>query len=372
MRNRISNEITPKKWSFAFAGMVVIGMILLGLYNYRTDSYFMDELCTNWSYSQYSKAKYIGDNPQKYNCFIIGGSNSGIIDPELIDKYTGYNSFSLSFVLGNYYNYYDYTKYLIENTDVKCIILHLSSTEVTVKKDYVQNNESLRLPASVTGRKFVDELCTFLFQSINSKVIDKNYTIKENGQLDWSYWEEQFKDNPEEYVNTHIIHDHQIRLSELDVISLNQQLIGENINYMKEIVDLCNQNNVELIVINGPIFTPKRSKFECNAYYDYLEKLVKLTEVWDFSGFTDINNNPYNFLDTDHYNGEVADEMIKYIFNDSYIHDDFGILLSEDNIREYIYKRKLDLENVKNEFRETNTIKMGGYDDKSRIISSDN
>ena len=119
-------------------------------------------------------------------------------------------------------------------------------------------------------------------------------------------------------------------------------MIRDNVSCMKSIKALCDENGVDLIVVAGPVFFSKRAEFECNAYYDYMEQLVEVVNVWDFTGITNINNNPHNFYDPTHYNDAVANEMIKTIFNDTQMNEEFGILLTNDNVEFYLYNRKKD------------------------------
>lgn len=359
-----------KKWCVAFLGAVWLGIVSLGLYNYVVDpyQYFKNSFDNNlkWGYSQYYKVNYILKHPDEYNSFIIGGSNSGVLDPELIDRYNdGYNTYSLCFARGNWYNYYDYTKFLIDNTDVKQIILHLSSGEFKYSRESVVSDYGGKVPAIATndGLGILKELKTFLTKAVgDNPLYDKTITVSENGKLDWSMNVDLYNENPDDYVKTYVFSGY------LGSRDLKMYGIDECIQLFEEIKELCDENDVKLIVINGACFTSKRYyKFECNQYYDYLERLTDITDIWDFSGITAINANPYNFFDNSHYNYEIANAEIKFIFDDLEIDQEFGVHLTKDNILDYLYDRKLKFNQMLEELDETGTISYGDYDDPSRL-----
>ena len=57
--------------------------------------------------------------------------------------------------------------------------------------------------------------------------------------------------------------------------------IEQNIEAMRQIKEICDENGVTLKVVIGPTFLAEIYKFEGEAYYDYLRELVKITDIWD-------------------------------------------------------------------------------------------
>lgn len=350
-------------------------VLCLMLYNYVVDpyDYFNNDYKRTWDRSQFFKVRYIKDNHDKYDCYIIGGSNSGVLSPELIKHYTGYETYSLCFAAGNGCSYYDYTKFLIENTDVKCIFLHLSSTEVLWSNELLESEEIWQIPSDVKGDFFgrLKEICSYLFKSIDFDNVKSHLTIKENGCINWSWAVEEYSKNPQKYISDYVIYDDTYMANNWGTAKINNVIVNENLEYMSSIKQLCDENDVELTVIMGPVFTAKRIDFECSDYYGYLERLVDIVDVWDFSGFTTINNNPHNFYDRTHYGEDVSDEMIRYIYGESYVEQEFGVLLTKDTIFEYMQERREDFNEMQQELLDTGTIVYGNYEDDSRIKSLD-
>lgn len=364
-------SVKSGNWVKGFVIMAVLGVLFLCLYNYFVDpfNYFDKEYTGVFSCSQYYKAKYILDNPDEYDCFIIGGSNSGVLNPELIDKYANYKTYSMTFEAGNWYNYYFYTRFLIENTDVKYIVLHLSSTEMYYTGD-LTSSESRRTPALIKNSRIeeIKESIHFFSRGVKLGKAGDNTLIrlKRNGMFDWSIVLANYKENPEEFVQQYVLTDYEDRISKMDYSDIEEENIEEAIDYAKQIRKLCDDNDVELVVISGPVFISKRPEFECDAYYEYLQRLVGIMDVYDFSDVTKVNANPYNFYDYAHYNDVLGEKVINTVFGNA-SSDIGGEKLSSVNIGEYIQNRREKYRKLLKEYQSTGTVEYESYDSDSRI-----
>ena len=121
----------------------------------------------------------------------------------------------------------------------------------------------------------------------------------------------------------------------------------------EELVNLCQQNNIKLKVFISPAHaTQWESIYITNrweVFEEWKRKMVKLTPVWDFSGYNSvttekINKRMNNYVDNSHYTPEIGNLVINRIFyyQTSKVPNDFGALLTTDNIEEH-------LDNIKNE-----------------------
>ncbi len=365
--------IEGANWTKLFIIVAALGIVCLGMYNYFMDpfNYFKEDYTGIRSCSQYYKVKYVLNNPNKYNCFIIGGSNSGVLDPEYIEKYTGCKTYSMTFETGNWYNYYNYINFLVKHTDAKRIILHLSSTELDDDIEYIESMDNLRPPAILKEDVFAQlkETSDFLLKNLAAGKILSHETItcKKNGMYDWSILKKKYDDDPLMYINEYVLKDYNSKMSEIKELSLEDEKITVALKYASAIKELCDDNEVELIVICGPVFISKRAEFECDEYYDYLQRLTNIMDIYDFSDISDINANPFNFYDDNHYNDIVAHKLINIVFNEDDSIKDFGIKLTSANINEYIENRKDKWEKMIEEYEVTGTIKYQSYYSDSRL-----
>lgn len=371
--NIVNNRfvIGSSNWIKIFVFLAIMGTVCLGLYNYFVDpfNYFKNEYTGVWSCSQYYKTKHILNNPNKYNCFVIGGSNSGVLDPERIEKYTGYKTYSMSFEAGNWNNYYYNIKFLINHTNVKCIVLHLSSTEMYFTDDLV-SSESRRTAALTKDSWYenVKEAAFFMSRGIRLQKAGEGslLSIKTNGMVEWGRILELFNENPEEFVQEYILNDYSDKISQLECVTVDKEKINNALNYAKEIKKLCDDNRVKLIVINGPVFISKRADFECDAYYEYLQQLINIFDIYDFSDVNEINANPYNYYDSTHYNNLYGNKVVDDVFGQGK-QELGGKKLNMQNIESYIQERKNKFETLLQEYRTMGTIKYNSYNSDSRI-----
>ncbi len=78
---------------------------------------------------------------------------------------------------------------------------------------------------------------------------------------------------------------------------------------------------------------------------------MKIAPVWSFSGYNSITTEPIsenlkNYIDPSHYRSEVGDLVLNRIleYNDEKVPDDFGVLLTPENIESHIEQVRSDRE----------------------------
>jgi hypothetical protein len=123
----------------------------------------------------------------------------------------------------------------------------------------------------------------------------------------------------------------------------------------EKIVNLCKENNIELKVFISPAHSTDNEAIRVTQQWQVLEdwkrKMVQLTPVWDFSGYNSITTEKIadkmtNYADNSHFTPRVGDLILDRIFNqktDS-IPDDFGILITPENIESHLAKIRKDRE----------------------------
>ena len=140
-----------------------------------------------------------------------------------------------------------------------------------------------------------------------------------------------------------------------------------DINYLRKIVQLCKENNVELLVLNSPTPLTSRQDYESEVYWNFLAQVAQVTDFWDFTSYNDINLNPYNFYDDAHAFYEVNNFVIDTI-NGKASYEGFGKYITKDNVYDYLQERRKDFYELQKEYEETGTIKLGGYEDLSNLV----
>ena len=370
-----------KRWLILFFTIVFVGILGFMAANYIIDptGYFAvekgDENIDANGYTRAAKSKYIKKYADEYDAVILGGSKSGVLSTELLSDYTGLSYYNFYIAYGCFEDFLTYANYLIEEIGIREITLHLSSIEVQYYSR-AEVNDLYKVPAVVNGNAadLILENLNYLCRNITSTLEyaaegnsqkERGMDSLANGERNYSYAyslrEEDADAYLEDYVNPRLENTLKKQFTKKDP---SIPAVEQNIEAMKELKQLCDDNDVNLNVIIGPVYIVERAKFECDAYYDYLRELVKIVDIWDFSDYNDINMNPYNFINEGHYDNAVADLMLKTIYGEE-SREGFGTLLTEDNIEEYLEKRSADREALREEYLETGSVTLGTMEDES-------
>lgn len=370
-----------KKWLALFFGLLLAGIVLFMAINFTVDpaGYFTvergaEEVSAN-GYTRAAKSKYISKHADEYNAVVLGGSKAGVLDTELLSGYSGKNYYNFYIAYGCFSDFLTYARYLVNEVGVEEITLHISSIEVQ-KYSRADENEIYEVPAVVNGTmpelilENLNYLCRDITSSIDA-VFDDNLSQGMDsivtGERNYSYAYSLMEQDRETYKNEYVLTRMRKRLANLfDGDDPSIPAVDDNITALKKIKKLCDKNDVKLNVVIGPTFLTEIPLFEGEEYYNYLREIVKITDVWDFSGFTQYNLNPYNFVNEGHYNNTVADLMVKTMYEGEQ-KEGFGVLLTKDTIEEYLAARIGAYETLEKEYEATGTIALYDMEHESYI-----
>ncbi|HHP7232146.1 MAG TPA: hypothetical protein ACFCUY_14965 [Xenococcaceae cyanobacterium] len=138
---------------------------------------------------------------------------------------------------------------------------------------------------------------------------------------------------------------------------------------LEKLIKLCQENNIKLKVFISPAHaTQWESIYVTNrwqVFEDWKRNLVQLTPVWDFSGYNSvttekISNRMNNYVDNSHYTPAIGNLIVNRIFDypTSEIPNDFGILLTKDNIESHLSKIRQERQQwLKNNLEEVDLVK---------------
>lgn len=243
--------------------------------------------------------------------------------------------------------------------------------------DRSQVNEIYEVPAFVNGNAWdvLLENLNYLCRNIETSVeyAMENKATKENGmdslitgERNYSYPYQLIEKDEQKYIKKYVMPRYKQNLELLFEKGVEEPAMEANVEAFQELKALCDEKGVTLKVVIGPTFLAEMFKFESEDYYTYLRHLVDVTDIWDFSGFTPENLNPYNFINEGHYKNVVADAMVDTMYGKG-SRENFGILLTKDNIDEYIQNRREAYQKLKKEYEETGTVQLQTKEDKSYI-----
>ncbi|MGD1701959.1 hypothetical protein [Dapis sp. BLCC M229] len=127
------------------------------------------------------------------------------------------------------------------------------------------------------------------------------------------------------------------------------QLSTEFLNDLKDIVETCQKKNIDLKIFISPSHASQWESIQTvglwSAFEDWKREIVKITPVWDFSGYNTITTEPItknmkNYWDSSHYRKEVGDLVMNRLFDyqNEIVPKDFGVLITESNIESHLQK----------------------------------
>lgn len=278
------------------------------------------------------KMKYILDNQDQFDSLIFGSSRAGFVDvTELIDgRY--YNMCSSEAVPAEHVRL---IKELIENGFVPKNVLVLVD-DISCFVDPSGHEDMLyRVPYPVDG--FIDELEFYakycdLITNVESLAIINNHVDND------PEYTKRFRESGSERLDG---------VSNFD--GTNQEgfwsdyyelRLDECIAEIQELVDLCEEYNINLRIVTNPLYYKTYARGVENGYLDFLEELAEVTEYYNFSSFSNITTNDGNYYETSHFTAQTTQLMMDVVYdgwsNEELLAQGFGIKVTSENKAEFI------------------------------------
>ncbi len=142
---------------------------------------------------------------------------------------------------------------------------------------------------------------------------------------------------------------------------------NQHLENFREIVKICQENNIELKIFISPSHATQweaiRQTGQWETFEDWKRKLVQISPVWDFSGYNSITteaiaNTMNYYVDNSHYNEAVGNLILNRIYNENIdtMPQDFGVLITPENIEQHLTNIRTNRENWKQNNPEAITL----------------
>ena len=371
--------MSAKKWTITFVSIILVVLAAIAIINYVVDPYgyfdgldgLNEELNDN-NYIRVLKAKHIQKYGDQYEGYVIGGSKAGGYTSKIMEELDGYNYYNCFITMGNFEEYYIFTKHIIEySPNVKRIVLNLSGFECLFD---VREGIKQETPAVLSGKSEAVEFVKFLFKNPKlsyDQVFNPEFDYRQNddGSRNLTGAYEEYLKDPNEYVRNNVIYDLE---EDLQIMFDNAETrtfssFPNDMRYLRQIVDLCKENDIDLLVINSATPLTSRQSYEGEAYWNFLAQVATVTDFWDFTSYNDINLNPYNFYDDAHPFYEVVELLINTIAGKN-SYEGFGYYVTKDNVYDYLQERRNDFYELKYEFEQTGSVRLNERKDESNLL----
>lgn len=309
-----------KKYFLKTISIIIFALFSIVALNYYLDSYgVLREKYSNRKTpinEKYLKIKYILGSKERYDSFIFGSSRVGTLKGESLKNGKFYN---MTFSAALPKEIFDILKlFKKENIEIKNIILgiddfHLYTTPesqegVLYKLSY---EELTKKPIKI----YENYLITNPINKVNyehffgNKIAD--YDILSTGKWSLPFKEIEIEENPQEHISNGIF---KIPHSNLNNISRIDKTIFE----IKEIVNFCRENNINLTVIFLPLHKTTFKNNNLDNLNIFKDRLLELTSYWDFAELNKFTENNYYWYETSHYRPILGELILKKVFKDDF------------------------------------------------------
>ncbi len=308
---------------------------------------------------RFMKIEFLEKNNKKYNSYMFGSSRIGSTNPQDIEKHIP-NSKFYNFTIGGG-NFNDYLKHLdffiinkfpIENLYLQIDIGnmgyygnshmgYLGKFHPHVSKESL-NVFYLNYLTSIFPKSIFGKIKRNLFSSNK----EYEYFLNTTGMITKSKLEKEIESNCESYAKN--IPSFQKKNKRV----FSNTYIEETIRDLKKIKDLTKNNNINLIVFTTPHNKNMMDTYKVNDYLDFLKRISEVTTFHDFSGYNSITMDNCNYYEFSHYRPKVGKLIATRIFNEASnknIPDDFGTLVTKENIDIHIEKLKSQIKLYENQ-----------------------
>lgn len=374
--------MNAKKWTIGFVSLILLCLLFIAGANYFIDpyGYFSAQKGENYSmdeedYLREQKAEHIKYHAGDYDAYLIGGSKAGAIHSDKLSKIDGYRYYNCWLLSGNFEDYYNYSKYIIETAHPKKILLHISTSEIA-QFDREAKGDIYEVPAVMSGESKTAEVFKFLFKNLSASYdtltnTEPVYPVLKTGERNLTKYYDYYNNHHdrEDYYNYLMKAQVDPYLPRLTNGTKDKaELVQSNLEYLKKIKKLCDKNGVELQVFLGTLFIGEMVGYEGNSFYNWLTQMVEITGgLWCFNNYNALVYNPFNYYNARHYYFEMGDLMIDRMSGTATGYDDFGIYLTKDNIADEIALRRKETDKIREYYKQTGTIPLSDFDDSSNI-----
>lgn len=337
--------VRPVRWTFLFFYLTIIILGSVYCLNYAIDpfggrTWFIDKRYKPIVYERSEKYNTIfnQNNIRHFNSVILGSSRvmkiSSLQNKEMKKCY----NFGVSMASNNeklfiLTEWLKYKKLSTVYLDVDFLNLHrdVDHPDQSAKLHFTQGNEGNYLSLYTLKMSL---------KSLENFIHNKPETFFESdGSINYFNDDQKIQNNTFDFTPQ--------RYMELANFVHHEQFIKKpfvysplSLKYLKQIKQICDKNNINLIVFIPPEYTEATKKIIADpllrqSYIKYKSDLVSLFgTVYDFSGNFPENRDTRNFYDTWHYRSVLADKVAKRFHGSG----EYGTILTPKNLKQnWIY-----------------------------------
>ncbi|WP_155828112.1 hypothetical protein [Butyrivibrio sp. VCB2006] len=288
------------------------------------------------SNENYVKTRYVLDNPDRFNAFILGSSRVGNLPMEgLPGQYEGSSLswYNMTYPMGCPKDNLETIKtFLDSGVDVKCVIIGID--EISMYRSYQDNSaEQIYTQYQEYERSPISFYYSYLKVKPDFKLLKEALSQSEQDKLDTELFYEYGVER--ESTDLSVPNEDANMVSSLGCGYYGPE---ESVQAVREIAGICKDNGIELKIFTSPILETTYREAVEKGYLDYLRDVAECIDFYNFSGLNEYTTDMRYYFDASHYRPYVGLLIEKCIFDDSVDRDvtAFGGYISQDNIESLI------------------------------------
>lgn len=363
-KNSVKNpkyiSVEFSRYNFLFLGAVCLPIIVVGFLNWAIDPYDLFDTPNYWGINHEKPKKDSNDRIFKAadiirikpQIVIIGSSRiKQGIDPEHSVFKGKLQTYNLAINSPNFYEVRRYLEHALANQpDIQEIIL---GVDFFMFNDNLKNRSIFNEARIEKKHIIVSDAVKALFSlDTLATSFDTIKASQENPDVGDNYGEDGFMPK-RNFDNGKTVWRFNKSIALQYRHHSNHQFSQRYWSDYQKVVELCQQNNIELKVLIPPAHATQWESIYITERWDSFEQwkreLVKLTPVWDFSGYNSITTEAIaermnNYVDHSHYTPAVGDLILNRIYSrqTEKIPKDFGVLLTTENVEQHLAQIRHD------------------------------
>ncbi len=337
----------PFKWVKLLIFGLVFCTLMLFAFNIIVDPFgvFGDRFINFFAYDmnnnpRVAKIAYLDQHHDEYDSYVIGGSKSSSLSPEKLNQYfEGASFYNMMMYGGDFYDYEQTVHYLVENYEVKNIIVHMSMQEID---HYNQSprNINTELSGKVLGESQLKYYTKYLTLNLEHgfKKIAGLIQRTQNPMAYATFVPELgvYNKSVRDSEDLGTLEDFLVKYPEFNepLWPLYGTAIDDNVAALKRIKTYLEEKGINFYFVSAPTYYKEMDRYETADIQKLWRGLASVTDFWDFTGYTDFSYDARNFYDRMHYRNTLGDLMVETMFSGEQPVSDFGYYTTSENVEE--------------------------------------
>lgn len=287
----------------------------------------------------YIKTRYVLDNPEKFNAFILGSSRVGNLPIDNLPvswEGSSLNWYNMTYSMGCPKDNLETVKSLLAGgVDVKFLVMGID--EISMYNTYSGNADTY---ISKQYQEYAKSPLKFYYSFL--KVRPKLSIIMQRFASD---------DNREAEIARFYEYGVCLKNCDLSVPEKTKKMVSaldsgyypgyescESMAAIKELVELCRDRGITLKIFTSPVLQTTYEEAVSHGYLDFLKDVTGVCSYYNFSGLNEYTTDMRYYFDSSHYIPFVGANIEKILFDDVTIKDvnEPGVYIDEDNVDELI------------------------------------